>query len=117
MKFAMSYISVILLLMLSTSVWAGEAERGKKLHDSQCIRCHDTKMYQRERRVTQDWKNLRGVVNHWQSQLKLKWTETDIDDVAAYLNQQFYHFQVPALVCAGDASCNVNASPSSSRVD
>jgi hypothetical protein len=95
-----------LCLYLSTTTWAGDTERGKKLHDSQCIRCHDTKMYQRERRVTQDWKNLRGTVNQWQSQLKLKWTEADIDDVAAYLNQQFYQFPVPALVCNEDDACN-----------
>jgi mono/diheme cytochrome c family protein len=114
----MHKITVILLLViLSAPAWAGDAERGKKLHDSQCIRCHDTKMYQRERRVTQDWKNLRGTVNHWQSQLKLKWAETDIDDVAAYLNQQFYRFPVPALVCEGGDSCNASASQSSLRVD
>jgi mono/diheme cytochrome c family protein len=110
-------VTVVLLLVLSVPAWAGDAERGKKLHDSQCIRCHDTKMYQRQRRVTQDWKNLRSVVGHWQSQLKLKWTETDIDDVATYLNQQFYHFQVPALVCAGGDACNANLNQSSSRVD
>ncbi len=112
-----NFAIIILFLALSGSAWAGDAERGKKLHDSQCIRCHDTKMYQREWRVVQDWKNLRGTVNHWQSQIKLKWAEADIDDVAAYLNQQFYFFPVPALVCEGGDSCNASASPSSLRVD
>ena len=115
----MHKITAILLLSvaLSTSAWAGDAERGKKLHDSQCIRCHDTKMYQRERRVTQEWKSLRATVNHWQSELKLKWKEADIDDVAAYLNQQFYHFPVPALVCEGGHSCSGSANQFSSRAD
>jgi hypothetical protein len=117
MKSTAMHKMTAILLLIASSAWAGDAERGKKLHDNQCIRCHDINMYQRERRVTQDWKNLRGVVNHWQSQLKLKWTETDIDDVAAYLNQQFYHFPVPALVCEGGDSCNASANRSSLHAD
>ncbi|MGB9148991.1 MAG: hypothetical protein WCB36_01970 [Burkholderiales bacterium] len=89
---------VAMLVIVPTPAWAGDAERGKSLHDSQCIRCHDVKMYQREQHRAHDWNSLQGVVDHWQKEIKAQWTPADIDDVTTYLNQQFFRFPPPVKI-------------------
>jgi cytochrome c5 len=72
---------------------AGDAERGKSLHDQQCTRCHDAAMYTRPQSRIRDFAALRERVQQCELAAELMWFEEDVDDVAAYLNEAFYEFK------------------------
>jgi len=70
-------------------------ERGKQLHDQNCLRCHGTKPYtRRHRRI----KTYAGLINHVQrcaTNLNKQWWEDEVADVAEYLDVEFYFFGMP----------------------
>jgi hypothetical protein len=65
--------------------------RGELLYDTHCKACHTTQLHWRDRRQAGDWPSLKGWVGHWQRELGLGWSESDIVDVARYLNERYYH--------------------------
>lgn len=70
------------------------AARGQLLYSLHCASCHDTEVHWREKRLATNWPALLDQVNRWQNNLSLEWNSNDIDDVAGYLNETYYHFPV-----------------------
>ena len=66
--------------------------RGELLYANHCIECHTTEMHWRVNRRAVDWDTLRFQVRRWQGLNSLGWTETDVNDVARYLNDTIYQF-------------------------
>jgi hypothetical protein len=66
--------------------------RGGLLYSTHCIECHTTQMHWRVQRKAVDWDTLRYQVRRWQGVVNLGWSETDVDDVARYLNDTIYKF-------------------------
>jgi hypothetical protein len=66
--------------------------RGELLYTTHCNGCHSSVIHWREKKLVVDWKSLKDQVNRWQSFIKLGWSEDDINDVAHYLNKQYYNF-------------------------
>lgn len=87
-----SLANLITLLLLSAPTYAFDSENGKALHDENCVRCHDVSMYTREDRKTKSYSLLRERVVQCEIMTELIWFEEEIDDVTAYLNESFYHF-------------------------
>ena len=73
--------------------------RGELLYSTHCIECHTTQMHWRAQRKAVDWDTLRFQVRRWQGVVNLGWSDTDIDDVARYLNDTIYRF--PRQVSGG----------------
>jgi hypothetical protein len=48
----------------------------------------------REKKLATNWFALLMQVNRWQKNLSLEWNDSDVNDVAAYLNATYYHFPV-----------------------
>lgn len=79
------------LAVLSVSAQAaplpGNAAEGKKLHDANCLSCHDDGVYQRkERRVT----NLAGIndqITACGHQADVTLGKEQIDNLVKYLNE------------------------------
>lgn len=67
--------------------------RGELLYNNHCIECHTTQMHWRARKQARDWPSLLGQVQRWQATAGLQWSESDITDVARYLDKTFYHFE------------------------
>jgi hypothetical protein len=85
--------TTIVLAGVSLPVSATDVTRGKQLVDANCYQCHDNAVYTRaDRRVT-TMPGLTKQVRRCEQSLGLKWFDDDIDNAAAYLNQQFYHFK------------------------
>ena len=82
----------VLLLAAGMPTLAADAERGRRLHDEQCTRCHDAGMYTRQQRIVKSYAALRERVQQCELAAELMWFEEDVDDVAAYLDREFYHF-------------------------
>jgi cytochrome c553 len=81
------------LLAAAPSVPAANPDNGKTLVDANCTKCHNERIYTRpDRRVT-SLDGLNQQVRRCELSLGLKWFDDDIDDVAAYLNQTYYHLK------------------------
>ena len=85
-------IYVIITPFLLPPVLAVDLENGKSLHDENCLRCHDESKYTREDRMIKNFQQLHERIKQCELMAELTWFDEEIDDVAAYLNNQFYHF-------------------------
>lgn len=79
--------------------FAGDAQRGRTLYELGCGECHSESVHGRAHRVARDMGEIRAWVRRWGDHLHLGWTDREIDDVAAYLNDTYYHFDCPAATC------------------
>lgn len=82
----------LLLGLMSLNLHAANAKNGQKLHDSNCMRCHDSAVYTRENRRVQSLPALGKQVRRCELTLDLRWFDKDRDDVTHYLNDTYYHF-------------------------
>ena len=98
MKHYLTLISSI--FMLSSAVFADNIERGKSLHDENCITCHSKMypgkgngIYTRENRRIETLDGLYMQVNRCKDSLGFKWPEDQIEDLVTYLNKTYYKFE------------------------
>ena len=73
--------------------------RGRLLHDTKCIACHDSTIYLRGDRLAKSYAQVREQVAAWQAKAGLLWSGTDIDDVTLYVNDAFYKYECPKVSC------------------
>lgn len=76
--------------------------RGQLLYGTHCIACHTTQIHWRDGKRARDWNSLREQVRRWQQIGRLGWDESDIDEVARYLNQAIYRYPQPPGPVARD---------------
>jgi hypothetical protein len=74
--------------------------RGRALYQSSCDLCHTQNIHWRDKRLVSSWATLVNEVTRWQRNAGQKWEPSDINDVAAYLNDRFYRLPCPANECA-----------------
>jgi mono/diheme cytochrome c family protein len=96
----------ILMCSLIAAAPARAQSRGELLYTTHCIACHTTEMHWRDNRSARNWAGLKVQVRRWQDAASLAWSDSDILDVAGYLNDSIYHFpqsadQVSWLSLAG----------------
>ncbi|MBI5018088.1 MAG: cytochrome c [Deltaproteobacteria bacterium] len=66
---------------------------GKALHDASCLKCHGTEVYTSAQRKSGSLDALTAQVARCTKAAEVTWTEAQVADVAAYLNEAFYHFK------------------------
>lgn len=99
------YYRIVLALFSSVALYnlppaqAADAARGKALHDAHCTGCHNsimsgdpTAIFTRPQRIVRSFDGLQKRVRFCESMAGTSWSEADINDVIAYLNQSFYKF-------------------------
>jgi mono/diheme cytochrome c family protein len=79
--------------LADTALLPGDPSRGKTLHASNCVSCHDSKVYTRKDRRVQTLGGLIGQVEGCNTQLKKQLTKAQVDDLIAYLNETYYRFE------------------------
>jgi mono/diheme cytochrome c family protein len=72
---------------------AADLERGRLLYDNHCQFCHSRQVHGRMDRWAGTRVELRAIVDLWQRNDRLRWSDADIDDVTAYLNATQYKFE------------------------
>ena len=92
-------LAFVVLVCTSSVAYAGDRERGQKLYETNCDKCHTASVHARAKRAAKDFDDIRQWVTRWSTHLALGWTDEDIDDVAAYLNDTHYHYPCPPAVC------------------
>lgn len=97
----------LLLLLIATAGSAlaqpfagGDAKKGKALHDAKCVACHvslfggdGSGVYTRAERKVTTASALASRIAACNANTGAGWFPADERDVAAYLNQTFYHFK------------------------
>ena len=89
---------------IATDAMAADPERGRALYESRCDACHTTGVHERASRKAADFAGIRFQVERWNTQLGGAWARDDIDDVAVYLNDQYYKYRCPDTVCRSSAA-------------
>jgi mono/diheme cytochrome c family protein len=89
------YLFALLIItgLTSVRVDAADLARGKALHDSVCLRCHQPDTYTRAKRIVHSKAELAEQVNRCQTGAGVDWNAAQIVDVAAYLNATYYKFK------------------------
>ena len=87
-------VCVMITPLFLTPVLAVDLKNGKSLHDENCLRCHNESKYTREDRMIKNFQQLHERIKQCELMAELTWFDEEIDDVAAYLNDQFYHFNL-----------------------
>jgi len=85
--------TTVCLLAATSSLQAANPDNGKTLVEGNCTKCHDERVYTRQDRRVTTIEGLTKQVTNCERALGLKWFDDDIDDVAAYLNQNYYHLK------------------------
>lgn len=80
-------------LVLSAATAAADIQRGKALHDENCMKCHGTEVYTRENRRINSLAALRSQVTRCEMSQELRWSDEQAEDVVQYLNETFYKFE------------------------
>lgn len=96
--------ALLLMLLFSSLALAqpfseGNAQIGKAMVEKHCIECHarrfggdGSKIYMRENRIVNSSKGLIAQIRNCNTMLGMKWFEDEELNVAAFLNQSYYHF-------------------------
>ncbi len=79
-------------LMLGAIAPIQASENAETLYQTHCLKCHGSEIYTRADRKVTSPEGLERQVQRCELSLGLQWFDEDIHDVAAHLNQQFYHF-------------------------
>jgi hypothetical protein len=92
-----SILGVSLLILLMPSAYAaslpGDSADGKRLHDTNCMGCHDTSVFTRKDRLVQSLDALKKQLASCTHMAKKEFSASETQDLLKYLNDQFYHFR------------------------
>lgn len=92
-----SILGVSLLTLLMPSAYAaslpGDSADGKRLHDANCMGCHDTSVFTRKDRLVQSLDALKKQLASCTHMAKKEFSASETQDLLKYLNDQFYHFR------------------------
>lgn len=80
-----------------TDAPTANAERGRLLYDTACSACHTTQPHWREKRAVHSWDDLVAQVQRWQAVAGQNWGPAEVNDVASFLNDQYYRFPLRRL--------------------
>ena len=89
-------VSLLILLIPSIAYAAalpGDSADGKRLHDANCMGCHDTSVYTRKDRLIQSLDALKERLGDCSHMAKKEFSASETQNIIKYLNDQFYHFR------------------------
>ena len=102
---------VLAAVILQVALWLAapgaiaqsqEIARGRALYETRCGLCHDRSVHQRNPRAAQSFAEIRSFVVRWDRELGAVWRAEEIDAVSRYLNDRYYHYPCPQVVCKSE---------------
>jgi hypothetical protein len=92
-----SILGISLLILLMPSAYAaelpGDSAEGKRLHDANCMGCHDTSIYTRKDRLIGSLDALKTRLGDCSHMANKEFSATEKQNIIKYLNDQFYQFR------------------------
>ncbi len=86
-------IGIAAIFTLNGAALAANPHEGKVLTDKNCYQCHGTEVYTRKDRKVTSRPGLTKQVQRCEQALGLTWFDDQIENVAEYLNRDFYKFK------------------------
>jgi mono/diheme cytochrome c family protein len=86
----------LLILLMPTSAYAelpGDSADGKRLHDANCMGCHDTGIYTRKDHLVRSLDALKKQLNACSHMANKEFSAIETQNLIKYLNNQFYQFR------------------------
>ncbi|MGA8688370.1 MAG: hypothetical protein WB662_00275 [Methyloceanibacter sp.] len=86
----------LLILLMPSSAYAelpGDSADGKRLHDANCMGCHDTGIYTRKDRLVRSLDALKKQLGGCSHMAKKEFSAIETQNIIKYLNDQFYQFR------------------------
>ena len=83
---------ILNIVAVNASDNTANIENGKTLYAANCTGCHDTKVHTRPNRIIHTYGDLVNRVKFCDAQAKSGFSDSQITDVADYLNSAFYKF-------------------------
>jgi hypothetical protein len=86
----------LLILLMPSSAYAelpGDSADGKRLHDANCMGCHDTGIYTRKDRLVRSLDALKKQLGNCSHMAKKEFSAIETQNIIRYLNDQFYQFR------------------------
>ena len=88
------YAAPIALLALSAlAASSGDSGAGKRLHDANCMGCHDSSVYSRKTRSVRSLDALKQQLESCGHASDKNLSPADKQNIVSYLNDQFYQFR------------------------
>jgi mono/diheme cytochrome c family protein len=92
-----SVLGVLLLILLMPCAYAaalpGDNADGKRLHDANCMGCHETSIYTRKDRLVQSLAALKKRLGDCSHMANKEFSASETQNIIKYLNDQFYQFR------------------------
>ena len=79
-----------------------DPERGRSLYEGRCVGCHEKSVHQRDSRIAKDFAQVRAAVVGWDREMGALWRAEEVDAVTRYLNDRYYRYPCPSVVCRSD---------------
>ena len=88
-------ISLLILLMPNAyaAVLPGDSADGKRLHDANCLGCHDTGIYTRKDHLVGSLDALKKQLSRCGHMANKEFSAIETQNIIKYLNDQFYQFR------------------------
>jgi len=89
-------VSLLTLLMPSSAyagALSGDSAEGKRLHDANCMGCHDTGIYTRKDRLVRSLDALKEQLGSCSHMAKKEFSPIETQNIINYLNDRFYQFR------------------------
>ena len=86
----------LLILLMPSSAYAelpGDSADGKRLHDANCMGCHDTSIYTRMDHLIRSLDALKEQLGDCSHMAKKEFSAIEAQNIIKYLNDQFYQFR------------------------
>lgn len=87
----------IIAASLSTAAQAaalpGNAAEGRKLHEANCLSCHNDSVYKRDDRSVRNFDGLTRQINNCGHAIDSTLEKSQIDDLVKFLNENYYKFK------------------------
>lgn len=71
----------------------GDPERGARLYEKHCLECHDRGVHKRDNVRATNQREIVSWINRQCSRNAPDLSTGDLEDLATYLNENFYHYE------------------------
>jgi hypothetical protein len=93
MKYVLCGLLTMSVIPSAYCALPGDGVDGQRLHDANCVSCHDSSVYTRSNRTIRSLDALQQQISGCEHLVKKEFSSTETQNLVKYLNDRFYHFQ------------------------
>jgi mono/diheme cytochrome c family protein len=89
---ALLFCPLFSIALAAQAALPGNSAEGKRVHDANCLKCHDTSVYTRKDRHIDSLDALNAQLSTCSHGAQVTLTDDEQKNVIKYLSEQFYKF-------------------------